>query len=612
VFRAITTTYRILGWFLVATCVLLMVLGALAAPGRSSAADGVSEGPSQHSANYLPGDDVRLERASLMAKKRAEDSSDWLSRGVSIFGIFGLVGIAWLFSTDRKAIKWRIVVVGTGLQLTFAIFILWTPLGRALFEGLNDAVMKLLEFTRAGSDFLFRSFVTGSVEPSLVNFTFGILPTIIFFSSLMTVLYHLGVMQILVRWMSAVMVRLMGTSGSETLSASANIFVGQTEAPLVVKPYVATMTRSELMAVMTGGFATVAGGVLAAYVAMLSPSFPDIAGHLIAASVMSAPAALVISKVMMPETEESVTMGVVKLPDERPDANAIDAAARGASEGMKLALNVGAMLLAFIALVALLNAVIGLPSNLHNSDALQNINNVLVSGAGSAPEGCSDPADSKATVRCAYEALVTIANQRGIVIPEDLRTLEGEEDQQLTTVEALGAEVAAQLEVAHPLVGSSALEDCRGGRVAACGAVLTLTQSDTWTTKLEAPDFWPFITLELLLGWLFFPMAWLMGVPWEDCHAVGQLLGEKMVLNELIAYLHLTEIIDTLRFRSIVICTYALCGFANFSSIAIQIGGIGSIAPSRRHDLSRLGMRAMIAGTIAAFMTATIAGALVY
>jgi CNT family concentrative nucleoside transporter len=315
-----------------------------------------------------------------------------------------------------------------------------------------------------------------------------VLPTIIFFSSLMTVLYYMGVMQWVVKGMAWVMQRTMKTSGAETLSAAGNIFVGQTEAPLLIKPFVEKMTMSELMTVMTGGFATVAGGVLAAYVGLLISYFPDIAGHLMAASVMSAPAALAIGKLMYPEESEPETAGSLELELENPDVNVIDAAARGAHEGLHLALNVGAMLLAFIALVYLVNALVGW---------------------------------------------------------------------------------------AGGLVGLEGL------------------------------------SIELILGWCLAPLAWLMGVPWADAATVGSLMGIKTVLNEFFAYLQLSGTLaggPSLEPRSAIIAAYALSGFANFSSIAIQIGGIGGIAPSRRHDLSRIGLRAMIAGSLAAFLTGTIAG----
>jgi CNT family concentrative nucleoside transporter len=432
-------------------------------------------------------------------------------RARSLLGLLLLGGVAWGFSTNRKAVDWRLVAWGIGLQLAFAVFILKTPLGEDIFTAVNTVVMALLGFTVDGARFIFGDLVfntipvgegvAGTNDPVAVQpgqvartgayFAFNVLPTIIFFSSLMTVLYHLGVMQWVVKGMAWVMQRTMGTSGAETLSAAGNIFVGQTEAPLLIKPFVGTMTRSELMAVMTGGFATVAGGVLAAYVGMLASFFPDIAGHLMAASVMSAPAALVCAKLLVPEEGTPKTAGKLELSVERPDANAIDAAARGASEGLGLALNVGAMLLAFIALIQLMNALLG----------------------------------------------------------------------------------------------------WGGGLIGIEG-----------------------ITLEGLLGAVLAPVAWMMGVPWQDAMVVGELMGLKTVLNEFVAYIQLSTILSGeagLEPRSVIIATYALSGFANFSSIAIQIGGIGGIAPERRSDLSRLGLRAMIGGSIAAFMTATVAGMLV-
>jgi concentrative nucleoside transporter, CNT family len=436
-------------------------------------------------------------------------------RLLSVLGLVAMLVLAWAFSIDRRLVQWRVLIWGLGLQLVFALFILKTPLGVALFAGLNDVVLALLQFTNEGARFLFGSLVERTVPVSSpegpvalvaetgASFAFSVLPTIIFFSSLMTVLYHLGIMQLAVRGVAWVMMRTMRTSGAETLSAAGNIFVGQTEAPLLIKPFVERMTMSELHAVMTGGFATVAGGVMAAYVGMLVVFFPDIAGHLLAASVMSAPAALVVAKLMYPEREEPVTRSSLGVDVPSQDANVIDAAARGAGEGMTLAFNVGAMLLAFIALIAMLNGLLG--------------------------------------VLAGWLGLEAVLQGWGALAP-----------------------------------GQS-------------------------------------LTLELILGWILSPLAWLMGVPWADAVAVGSLLGIKTVANEFVAYLRLADLLaaGALSPRSVVISTYALAGFANFSSIAIQIGGIGGIAPSRRSDLSRIGLRAMIAGSLAAFLTATIAGILV-
>ena len=417
-------------------------------------------------------------------------------RLISLLGLLTMVGFAWLVSKHRDRVAWQLVAWGVGLQLAFGVIVMKTAAGRWFFSLLNDLVLALLSYTAKGTEFVFGDFASEKFTIAV-----NVLPTLIFFSALMTMLYHLGWMQRLVSGFAWIMRRTMKTSGSETLATAANTFVGQTEAPLMVAPFIAGMTMSELNALMTGGFATVAGGVLAAYVGLLEGVVPGIAGHLIAASVMSAPAALVIAKVMWPETEPSETSATGKVEVDRPDVNLIDAAARGAGEGLKLALNVGAMLIAFIALIALANALLGLPVSIYN--------------------------------------------------------------------EWMG------------LDGGSAVEP---------------------------------LTLQRILGWLFWPLAFLIGVPASECAAIGTLLGEKLVLTEFIAYLDLYETLSegqvTLSPRTVVIASYALCGFANFGSIGIQLGGIGGIAPQRRHDLARLGVRAMLGGMLASLMTASVAGLL--
>ena len=549
---------------------------------------------------------------ALIEEKRANDTTSVFSRIMSIVGIFGFIGIAWLLSNNRKKVLWKLVAVGTAIQLVFAIFILWTPVGRAIFSWLNDAVTVLLNFTSAGTSFLFASYAAGTIESPLVNTAMAILPPIIFFSSLMTVLYYLGVMQWIVKGMASFMMRFMGTSGSESLSSVANIFVGMTEAPLVVKPYVAKMTQSELFAIMTGGMATVAGGTMAAYVSMLLPFFPDIAGHLIAASVMSAPASLVVAKLMIPETEESETMGEAKLEIPKTDANVIDAAARGAGEGLHLALNVGAMLLAFIALIALINFVLGMPSRLVNAHTYKHVAGYVVSAGGELDPACDSIYSTSDTIACTHGALLKLADLKSIEVDESLRKLGDEQSEQIETTETLYDVVLGGVGSQLPNANSPAVIDCENTHdVAACGAVVAVTQQESWTPTLEKKTIWPLLKLETLFGWLFFPFAFLMGVPWGDCFLVGQLLGEKMAVNEFVAYLHFAHIIDKISYRGIVITTYALCGFANFGSIAIQIGGIGGMAPNRRSDIAKMGIKAMIAGSIAAFMTATIAGALI-
>jgi len=400
-----------------------------------------------------------------------------------LIGMILLLGIAFVLSNNRRQINYRIIVWGLSLQFIFGILILKTPLGKPLFGFFDKVITKLISFSDAGSDFLFKSLVPGvGYHEAMVNFAFRALPTIIFFSSLMTVLYHFGVIQFIVKWISRIMQKSMGTSGSETLSVAANIFVGQTEAPLMIRPFIRNMTQSELMAVMTGGFATVAGGVLALYVIWLK-DIPGIAGHLLAASVMSAPAAMVVAKIIYPETDLSETSGDLNIIIEKPDSNTMEALGRGATEGLKLAANVAAMLVAFVALIAMVNYL--------------------------------------------------------------------------------------------------------------------LTFADT--------------SIQGILGFVFRPLAWAMGISWEEAQMVGVLMGEKITLTELIAYSDLRDLIleQAISDRTAIIASYALCGFANFASIGIQLGGIGGIAPERRKDLASLALKAMLGGALASWMTASIAGILI-
>ena len=417
--------------------------------------------------------------------------------GTILFGLFGLaclVSIAWLCSNNRGAVDWRLVATGISLQIAFAALVLLAPGGRQVFEALGHGFVKLLEFTQVGAALVFGDLARS--EKLGFIFAFQVLPTIIFFAALMGVLYHAGVMQRIVRGMAWAITKVMRVSGAETTSVCASIFIGQTEAPLTIRPYIAKMTQSELLTIMIGGMAHIAGGVLAAYVGMLGGGDPVqqafYAKHLLTASIMAAPATLVIAKILAPETGEPLTRGKVRMEGEKTTVNVIDAAAGGASDGLRLALNVGAMLLAFVALIALVNA-----------------------------------------------PLTWLGEASGLAAwlgrPTDLGTL---------------------------------------------------------------------------LGYLMAPVAWIIGVPWQDAVQVGGLIGQKIVLNEFIAYLQLAEIQGTLTDQGRLVATYALCGFANFSSIAIQLGGIGGLAPERRGDIARLGMRAVLGGSIATFMTATIAGVL--
>ena len=420
--------------------------------------------------------------------------------GFGLFGLAVLIGIVWLFSNNRRAVDWKLVSTGVILQIAFAALVLLVPGGRQVFDWLSHGFVAILGFVNEGSNFIFGSLM--DIETYGFIFAFQVLPTIIFFSALMGVLYHLGVMQAIVRGMAWAITKVMRVSGAETTSVCASVFIGQTEAPLTVRPYIGRMTQSELLTMMIGGMAHIAGGVLAAYVGMLVGGDPEqqafFAKHLLAASIMAAPATLVIAKILVPETGEPLTRGTVKMEVEKTTANVIDAAASGAGDGLRLALNIGAMLLAFIALIALVDA-----------------------------------------------PLKWFGEVTGIA---------------------------------------------------------------SW---LGQPT-----SLATLLGYLLAPIAWVIGTPWEDATVVGSLIGQKVVINEFIAYTQLASILNgqvpnvALSPQGALIATYALCGFANFSSIAIQIGGIGGLAPERRQDLARFGMRAVLGGSIATFMTATIAGVL--
>src|SRR5580765_6481487 len=408
-----------------------------------------------------------------------------------VFGAVVILAIAYAFSTNRGAIRWATVGWGLGLQVVFALIVLKTSAGQRVFSTLGTYITKLLGFAGVGSAFVFGALgdsslwsrvMVGALGPdgaqSASIFAFQVLPTIIFIAALFAILYYFGVMQLVVRVFAVLMHRVMKVSGAESLNVAASIFMGQTEAPLTIRPYLPEMTYSELMTVMTSGMAHISGGIMAAYIL-----FGIEAKHLLTAVIMTAPGTIMMAKMLVPETETPKTMGTVRLVVEQTDVNVLDAAGRGTGEGLHLALNVGAMLISFLALVALLNALLGL---------------VPVGGAQ--------------------------------------------------------------------------------------------------------------LSLQKILGWVFAPIAWSMGVPRQDATIVGNLLGTRMVLNEFVAYSQLGPLKATLDPKSFTIATFALCGFANFSSIGIQIGGIGALAPNRRHDLARLGLRAMFAGTLANFMTATIAG----
>jgi concentrative nucleoside transporter, CNT family len=416
-------------------------------------------------------------------------------RFISLFGWFTMILAAWAISYNRKLFPWRTVIWGLGLQFTLALLILNTQAGKEFFIIAGKVVQKLIQFSTDGTKFVFGPLA----DSDLLGKTFGaehglvfailVTGTVVIVASLSSLFYHWGILQKVVRAVAFVMRKAMGTSGSETLSAAANIFMGQTEAPLVIRPYIPRMTKSEIMTIMVCGMAHIAGGVAAVYAAMgMAAGYQNTAGHLLTASVLNCPAALLIAKIMLPETEKSETAGSSPATVPRTTANSIDAICRGAGDGFHLSLNIIAMLIAFIAIIALANYVVGFPQT--------------------------------------------------------------------------------HLGVKNP------------------------------------------VTLQNIFGWVNAPFAFLMGVPWQDCVNIGQILGERIVLNEFVGYLDLTTNAKTLALdpRSFTIATYALCGFANFSSIAIQVGGIGSLAPERRSEMAKIGFRAMCGGLLAAYMTASLAG----
>jgi len=407
-----------------------------------------------------------------------------MGRFTGFLGLAVILGVAWLFSANRRAVKPRLLAWGLGLQFAFAILVLKTDFGK-VFQAIGRGVNAMLDFSEAGTSFLFGQQLGTKGGPYGVIFAFQVLPIIIFIASFFSILYYLGVMQWIVRAMAVGMQKVMGVSGAESLNVAASIFMGQTEAPLTIKPFLAGLTESELFVIMTAGMAHVSGSVMAAYVKVAGVSIT----HLLTAVIMTAPATIMLAKVFIPETGKPATAGRVDIKVEKTAVNVIDAAAQGAGDGLHLALNVGGMLIAFLALIAMLNGILGWVHGL-------------------------------------------------------------------------------------PLMG------------------------------------WLPPSLQQIFGVIFAPVAWIMGVPWKDASAIGNLLGTRLVTNEFVAFLALGPMKGSLDPRSFTIATYALCGFANFSSIAIQIGGIGALAPNRKSDLARLGLRAVAAGSMANFMSACIAGML--
>ncbi|MFL7025274.1 NupC/NupG family nucleoside CNT transporter [Enterovibrio norvegicus] len=475
---------------------------------------------------------------------------------MSLVGMVVLLAIAVLLSDNRKAINIRTVGGAFAIQFILGGFILFVPWGQTLLNGMANAVQNVINYGKDGIGFLFGSLVNFSVDGIGFIFAFQVLPTVVFFSALISVLYYLGIMQFVIRILGGALRKVLGTSHAESMSATANIFVGQTEAPLVVRPYVPKMTQSELFAVMCGGMASVAGGVLAGYAAMGVPL-----SYLIAASFMAAPGGLLFAKIIKPETDQPIDQFGKDSDDEEEDkpANLIDAAAGGASSGMQLALNIGAMLLAFIGLIAMVNGIVGWAG--------------IKSGFGD--DG----------VLIAFAQLLEVASQNGLTetVNQAVMSMNNGLVTQFDPTDIARDEL---------LAGIQGLTD-----PALASAVAVLQQAAEYE-----------LSLEMILGWIFAPLAFLIGVPWSEADLAGSFIGQKIVVNEFVAYLNFTPMIAELSDKTVAIISFALCGFANLSSVAILLGGLGSIAPTRRHDIARFGMKAVAAGTLSNLMSATIAG----
>src|SRR5436190_11272329 len=548
---------------------------------------------------------------------------------ISFLGIFVFIFLAWTLSEDRRRFPWRVVIWGLALQFAFAVLVLssWSP-GAALFLKLNDVFNALLNFSKEGALFVFgamgaeqgnggvltlKEYLTRlgaqSTDPVIQAavksggvpgffLAFQVLTTIIFFSALLSILYYLGIMQKVVMFFAKIMSHTMRVSGAESLSNSANIFVGQTEAPLVVRPYLEKMTRSELNAIMVGGFANTAGGVLGAYILMLSGYFPNIAAHLISASILSAPAGFIVAKIMVPERDKPLTTGDAQLDVPSDDVNLLDAAANGSSVGLQLTLNVVGMLFSFVALIAMANMMVGwLGGFFASTQGLLQLDAILAAIAVGVFVVHRLGKVSDAVLWLSLFAVLAAYGGAKVTAPGAARFV---------------ALIGLALWLPILVASIRKVFPFRAAVIAVAAAV--------GIANLSYMIFGPLgpgtaLSLQLILGWLHWPVAFAMGTPVQDCLVVGRMLGEKLILTEFVAYADLAGHLQavkqgtaTMDPRSIVITSYALSGFANFVSIAIQIGGISPLAPSRRQEIARLGLKAMIGGAITSYIIACVAG----
>ena len=485
-----------------------------------------------------------------------------ISRG--IIGMIVLIAIAYIFSSDRKSISWKVVGIGLFMQLLIAVGVLYVPFVAAFFDTVGQMFVKVMDFTKAGTSFLFNSFTSGQIESPLINFAIMILPTIIFFSALTSVLFFLGIIQKIVKALAVVLTKTLNISGAESLSVAGNIFLGQTEAPLMIKAYLERMNRSEILLVMIGGMATVAGGVLAAYVSFLGGDDPVqqafYAKHLLSASVMAAPGAIVVAKILMPQTEKIDSN--IEVSKEKAGSNFLDAMASGTTDGLKLAVNIGAMLLVFFAFIAMGNYILQVLG--HFTSFLHWIVAAVFAAGVSYYKRENIPVFRNFFMNF-FGVLVAVVLYRYIMV----------------------------LNVDGYTFGNSISQ-----------WIATHTNYDK-------------LSMEFILGYTFAPLMWLIGVAKEDITILGQLLGIKLIASEFVGYINLAEFKNVASAmhlsyeKSVLIATYMLCGFANFASIGIQVGGIGHLAPNQRKRLSEFGIKALIGGTLASLLSANFAGMLV-
>lgn len=492
-------------------------------------------------------------------------SLESLVRGV--IGMATLVAIAFAFSSNRKAVSWKVVGIGLSIQLLLAVGVIYVDSVQNVFKWVGSIFINIMDFTKAGTGFLFSSFGTGEIESPLINFAIMILPTIIFFSALTSVLFYLGIIQKIVKGLAWLLTKALKISGAESLSVAGNIFLGQTEAPLMIKKYLESMNKSEILLVMIGGMATVAGGVLAAYVGFLGGEDKALqlfyAKHLLAASVMAAPGAIVVAKILYPQTESIESN--IEISNESVGSNFLDALTNGTSEGLKLAMNVGAMLLVFFSFIALVNFLLNFLGTILNAISLA----ALIA------------ASILATVLWMKRSPELARWKAGILA---------------TTLTFAIYMIVMSLGTTYYNFGAMA---------------------DNFNQLIANNTSYTSLSLEFIFGHLFAPLMWLIGVATEDITKLGQLLGVKIIASEFVGYENLATLKDTAQEvhlmydKSILMATYMLCGFANFASIGIQVGGIGSLAPGQRKTLSEFGVKALIGGTLASLFSATMAGMLV-